>query len=360
MSPRSLLVISAAPDDRPSTVTLTALVDELRRRPGVRAQLWFLRDDGADDDGPAAAADRVVDDLRRNRLSTLLDSVGLGRLAGVLRGRLLRRWWNQAGPDAVVLDDGLGARLLAGRSVITVVRTNDRPPADAALEGGPASSADLWIVPDGSADHARSDAVSMPAVLKDLHHAAAFRERAARDRVRRRLGLPEHLPVVLGWGTDPWLDGVDVFVRTMWVLEHNHGVVAHGAWIGSESIPDELDRLTAELRRCRLEGRVSLLDDEPGARFCGDAVLLPYRIVQPALAPLDEVLVTGAQVVCSAASALEGTGVTVVPDLDAAAAGAALAACLAEDRAVVADTLGRAYHVGPWVDDLLDALERIG
>ena len=359
--PRSLLVISAVPDDRPSTSTLVAFVDELRRRPDVRAQLWFLRDGDGGGGSAEGDADRVVDDLRRNRLATLLESAGLGRLAGVLRGRLLRRWWNHAAPDAVVLDDGLGARVLAGRSVTTVVRTNERPPADAALEDGPLASADLWIVSDGSAEeHRGSEVVPVPPVLKDLHSSVAYCESDERDRVRRRLGLPERQPLVLGWGADPWLDGVDVFVRALWILEHVHGVVAHGAWIGCEAIEDDTDRLMSEVRRCALDGRVSFLaDGDAEARFCGDVVLLPHRSVDPELAPLDEVLVTGAQVVCSTASRLEGTGITVVADLDASAAGAALARCLADDRGRVAAHVGRAYHVGPWVDDLLDALERI-
>jgi hypothetical protein len=356
MSPRSLLVISAAPDSRPSTATLMALVAELRRRPGLSTHLWFLRSD----DGDSTAADRVVDDLRRSQPARVIDAVGLSRIAGVLRGRILRRWWKQASPDAVILDDGLGARVIAGRSVVTVVRANDDAPVDAELEGAPLSSADLWMMPAGE-DQIGAPVIEAPLGLRDLDRFLEFRTQAARNRVRRSLGVPEdELPLVVGWGSDAWHDGVDVFLRSLWSLERRHGIRARGLWIGLDASDEELDRLGAEAQRCGLDSRVTYVPEgDDDDRFCGDVVLLPCRVVDPTRPHIDEVLVTGTQIVASNASQLVGPGVTQVVDLDAEAAGDALARCLAAERAVVAAELGRAYHVGPLVDDLLASLDGI-
>lgn len=356
MSPRSLLVISAAPDSRPSTATLMALVAELRRRPGLSTHLWFLRSD----DGDTTAADRVVDDLRRSQPAGVIDAVGLSRVAGALRGRVLRRWWKQASPDAVILDDGLGARVIAGRPVVTVVRANDDAPVDAELEGAPLRSADLWMVPERE-DQTRAPAIEAPLRLRDLDRFLAFREQAARDRVRSRLGVPEDgLPLVVGWGSDAWHDGVDVFLRSLWCLERRHGTPARGLWVGMDASDEELDRLGAEAQRCGLDGRVTYVPDGvQDDRFCGDVVLLPCRVADPSRPDVDEVLVTGTQIVASNASQLLGPGITPVVDLDAEAAGEALARCLVADRVAVAAELGRAYHVGPLADDLLASLEEI-
>ena len=84
MSQRSLLVVTAAPDDRPSTSTLVAVVGELRRRGDLRTELWFLRHGS----GSSAVADRVVDDLRTTGPAAAIDRFGLSPAANLVRGRL--------------------------------------------------------------------------------------------------------------------------------------------------------------------------------------------------------------------------------------------------------------------------------
>jgi hypothetical protein len=355
MSPRSLLVISAAPDSRPSTATLMALVAELRRRPGLTAHLWFLRA-GA---GDSMAADRVVDDLRKAQPAAMIAAAGLSRVAGALRGRELRTWWEQASPDAVILDDGLGARVIVDPTVATVVRVNEQLPDDAALEEAPAASADLWVLPEG-ADRPGDRVIAAPVGLRDFHRVLTHCDPDVRTRERMRLGVAGDLPLVVGWGGDVWLDGVDVFIRCLWTAEHTYGVRASGLWLGLDATADEHARLAAEVRRCGLDGRITLTSsDEVGARLCADAVLLPYRVPDPSPPPLDEIVVTGSQIVASGAAELVGPGITSVSDLDADAAGEALARCLTADRDAVAAELGRLYHVGPLVDDLLASLEEI-
>ena len=74
----------------------------------------------------------------------------------------------------------------------------------------------------------------MPPLLWDHQDALPFRTADARVGVRRRLGIPVDVPLVVGWGADPWLDGPDLLVRTLWALEHRQGdrraraVAGHG------------------------------------------------------------------------------------------------------------------------------------
>lgn len=347
MSPRSLLVISAAPDGRFSPATLVALVAELRRRPGLRTSLWLLHRG----DGETVAAERFVEDLRTGQPAAWLQAVGVSSIAGWLRDRKLQRWWRLASPDAVVLDDGRGARVIAGHPAVVLVNT-DVPSHD--MQGGTLVASDLQVMPDG-VEPIVELALGESSRFQDLHDVLEFCSGTARWRVRRRLGLPaDDLPLVVGWGSDVWFDGVDVFVRSLWALEHVHGVVARGLWIGLDAAEDEVERLTSEARRCGLGDRITYVPaGDADARFCGDVVLLPYRSDRSMSEHLDEILVTGAQIVVTTAVGVAGRGITVVDDLDAYAAGQALACCIADDRDAVAADLGRTYLVVPLVDELI-------
>lgn len=357
---RSLLVISAAPDDRPSTATLTAMVDELRRRPHLRTRLWFLRAGDPHVTHPLlGAADRVVDELRTIFPLPLLDKVGAGVVSGAVRGRVLQRWWAELDPDVVLLDDGLGARLVPEGAARVVVRRNESLPADTALEGEPAGRADGWILsPEAPAE--AHPALVVPQVLRDHPRAVAYQQDRVRRTARSKLGLDPDVPLVVGWGEDPWLDAPDVFVRSLWYLRERHGVDAHGLWMGLADRGTDVEHLRDEAERCGLADRVHLREAvTPEGRLCGDVTLLPYRSTATAPELIRESLVSGTSVVTSPDSGLSGVGVEVVPPLDAAAAGEALARCLAADRGTVAARHMRAEDVRPWVDDLVAFLDEV-
>ena len=354
----SLLVVTAAPDDRPSTDTLRDVVAELRRR-DLRVHLWFLRDGGR----KPSDADRIVDHLREQDPAATLDHVGLRRLAGAVRGRQLRRWWAEDRPDWVLLDDGLGARLLDGTRapVRRIVRTNATVPDDVGLEPPPSTSADLLLAGEGS-DTSRTTAPStldMP-LLRDHVAGHVARDGASRAATRTALGLDGAAPLVVGWGDDPWLDGPDLLIRSLWALERHHGIEACGLWLGIDPDSEAGRRLTDEAQRCGVADRLVLdRDDSAAQRLCGDAVFLPYRSPGD-VEPVHEALVAGCGVVTFPVWPAEDRAVRVVGHLDVDAAADALAEVLGDDREAVAARAEQRYDVVPWVDRFLTVLAEFG
>jgi hypothetical protein len=351
--PVSVLVVAALPDDRESTGYLEMLVDELSARPGVRATVWYLRElhyQGVPPDR------HVVDRLRTLPGLRQLDAVGAGKLAHAVRGRVLRRWYRKVAPDVVVLDDGLGLRVLdvADPRPPVVVRHNPEPPPYAELEPPARRTGDLTVVAAARA----GEFTDVPDAYVQLPWATGaeagrpYRDPEARSRVRRQFDLPTDVPLVVGWGDDGWLDGPDLFVRTLWALEHRHGVAAHGVWFGLSSDPREAERLCTEAARCGLADRFWHRPQVGiDAQSCGDVVLLPYRSpVDPVdLAPA---LVSGAGLVTFRSTAPLGPGVDRVDELDVEAAAAAVAGALRADRSARTDQTAH-LTPGPLADQVV-------
>lgn len=326
-----MLVITAAPDERPSTRNLSLILDEVNRRPDARATLWYLRSAPEHVERPGT---RVVDSLRTWPPCAALDAVGLAKPAAWIRGRRLRGWLREVDPDVVVLDDGLGARVLDPLSPRppVVVRRNAVTPEHQHLEPPPEESADLLVVPAGT----EAEDTDVPTLVEHTYghaygsHFASAEERGA---IRERYDLPTAGPLLVGWGDDGWLDGPDLFIRTMWALAERHGVEIDGVWFGLTADADEVDRLRREAERCGVGDRFHHRPAVSTAlRLCGDAVLVPYRTVATA----DDVVVpalAGCVVVAFEATGVEDPDVTLVPDLDVEAAAAALAEGLRQDRA---------------------------
>ena len=351
----SVLVLTAAPDDRPSTRALELMVDEVDHRPPATATLWYLR--SGPEQTPRAGS-RIVDSLRTWPPAAVLDRFGLRRPAGWLRGRRLRHWLKQIEPTVVVLDDGLGERVIRSLrpSPHVVVRVNEIPPDDVGKERPAATEADLTIVPAGIptqlavVDGARS--IEQPLPVQRSRAAGGFARPGAVAEVRRRHGLPEDALLVVGWGDDGWLDGPDLFVRVLWALEHRHGVTAHGAWFGLSADPDELDRLRREADRCGVGARFHQRPEDPiETRFSGDAAFVPYRSAT-GLDDLLEVACTGSLVVAFEAAAAADPLIRTVPDLDVERAAAEIARGIDLDREQRSATARGRFEPGP-VDDLL-------
>lgn len=330
--PLRVLVVAASPDERLSTRTLIKMVAALRRRPDVEVAVWFLREHSV----PPWTEARVVDELRTRPYTWPLSLVGLDRVAGGIRGAILRRWFAEVDPDVVLLDDGLGARLLpsAPRSPVVAIRPNPEPPSFAYLEGEGLAAADLVLAPEPPEDPAAGTWVPTAGRLFDTGAVAAIERGAAdaRRSAREALGLAPDELLVAGWGAHSWVDGSDLFVRALWFLEHRHGRSVHGVWLGPTDDHVEVADLRAEAARCGLADRFHLLPDcsEP-ARWCGDATFLPYRV--PA-APLDlrRAAVADQTVVTFEPATEAGPWIVEVPFLDLEAAAAALDAAL-EPRA---------------------------
>lgn len=364
----SVLVVTGSPDDRASTANLDLILDELESRPDVRTSLWYLR--AAPHQRPRADA-RIVDALRTWRPAALLDGVGMQRPAAWLRGRRLRWWMREVVPDVVVLDDGLGARVLDGLGLDprVVIRRNDAPPEHPHLEPEPATTADLVIRTAAIAaaegiDADRGDTIEYPFQRPFRYlDGLRFADPAVRDAARTDQSLPTGVPLVVGWGDDGWLDGPDLFIRVLWALEHRFGLLAHGAWFGLTTDPHEVDRLLQEARRCGVEDRFHHRPaDRIEGRLCGDAVLLPYRS-ETAADDVLEATCTGAVVVTFTAAGVHDPLVDTVADLDVEDAAARLAPGLRGDDVERVDrsvTSLRHFEPGPLVDDLLALGRRRG
>lgn len=352
----SVLVITPAPDERDSTLNLMDLVEELEQRPN-HVELWYLRTGNL---SPRRGS-RVVDSLRTWPPCRALDAVGLRTPAAWIRGRRLRRWLRRAAPDVVVLDDGLGERVietLRPRPAV-VVRLNDEPTEHLHMEQGPPlGRADLWIIPPtlGSERGTTDTPCSIEYGFRRPFRIDIGR-RFADEGVRReaRLGndLPSDAPLVTGWGDDGWLDGPDLFIRTLWALEQRHGVRAHGAWFGLTADPHEVDRLRDEARRCGVSSRYHHRpNDTVAGRLCGDAVLLPYRS-DASEDDAFEAACSGAVVVAFEAAAISDPAVSTVRDLDVEQAAAEIARGLDESRAQRSVDTRRRLEPGPLVDDIV-------
>lgn len=336
----TVLVVSAFADERPCDVDRGLVLDTVRRRSGARVEQWYLR---AVPHAPPPDG-WIVDSLRTWMPARVLSAVGLESVAARLRGLSLRIRLARLRPAVVVLDDGMGGRLLGSfsRRPRVVVRINEEPPRDEHLEPVYDGEADALLIRRGSPP-ARADAagdafvVHEPPAVVLRHQSEADADplsidRAARD-ARRGLDLPEDAPIVVGWGEDGWLDGPDLFVRALWALEHRHGMRAHGVWSGLVSRA-EINRLEAEAERCGVGHRFHLLPPLDGVLMLGDAVFLPYRSDRPGLD--DETAtaaLSGAPVVCFPFAEPVDAAVTVVPHLDVDAAADALAKAMTQDRA---------------------------
>lgn len=139
----SVLVVSAAPDRRQSTSALRQIVSDMRCA-GAKVTVWFLRDG----DGPAWPGERVVDHLRTGRTAALGRRLKLEGLAAHAAGARLRWWYARAKPDLVVLDDGIGGRVLPTMPGSVAVRENDEAP-DAPGEPRWDGPTDIVIAPQG-------------------------------------------------------------------------------------------------------------------------------------------------------------------------------------------------------------------
>lgn len=302
--------------------------------------MWYLRH--SDARSPERGT-RVVDSLRTWPPCAILDRLGLGGAAAHLRGLRLRMWLRQVRPDVVVLDDGLGRRVIESvrPPPRIVVRHNEAPPEHLHMEPSPVepADADLVIVPYG---HSSPTVVDSPSTVEEFLTAARSRaagrmaEAAAMRSVRRRYRLPEDQPLVVGWGDDGWLDGPDLFIRFLWTLEHHQGVSAHGVWFGLTSDRNEVERLEVEARRCGLGDRFHhRSENDIEGHMCGDGVFLPYRSAgsDTELEDLLEIACSGSLVVTFEASPADDPLIRRIANLDLEPAAATMAEGLEADRA---------------------------
>lgn len=145
-----MLVVGAESDRRASTAALKQVVGDLSSRRGVVVHCWFLRDGDVSVDGWPNP--RVIDRLRTWEPVGRLERLGLRRLADLVRGARLRWWLVKMRPGVVVLDDGVGSRVLRlvpGRPIV-VVRHNPGVPAGARFEPTFDGAPDLTLVADAS------------------------------------------------------------------------------------------------------------------------------------------------------------------------------------------------------------------
>jgi hypothetical protein len=357
----SVLIVTNSHDRRESTDALRRIAAALSEQHHAKVAVFLLRASwGNVTDWPGA---RVVDDLRTWFPAALAEKVISPTAAGRIRGARLRWWLHQADPDVVVLDDGLGLRVVErlARPPIFVSRLNRDEPTGGHYESSSLDHPDLVIAPvDMELDTEAPVLREHP--FRDLGGAAKFAHRETRNGTRRRLGVPDDAVVVAGWGSDGWLDGPDLFIRALWALEAHHGVAAHGLWLGSE-VREEVRRLHDEAVRCGLEGRYHLLPyrgqgDTPVDALCADVVFLPTRealLREHLMASI----VSGLAVVTFRAADIEDDAVWAVDDLSVEGAAERIVDALEEDRAERSRLALRDVDVALWCGQFLDALDRL-
>jgi hypothetical protein len=317
-APLSVIVVIACPDQRHSRSALHAAVVALDRRPDVRVSTFVLRGDPPE---PAWPNCRVVDDLRTWAPARTADRFGGPRLAGRVRGLRLRAWLAKERPDVVLLEGGLGGRIeaLVRRPHVTVVNLGSV--SEDPFEAPYAKTPDIVIIGPGCED----DATRLwPGVEQRVY--PATRDPGARERIRSELGVPDGAVLVTGRGEDGWLDGPELFIRTLWELDHRHDIDARGVWFGLGADVHQVVRLRDEIARCGLDGRVQIVGD-PGETSigAGDVVLLPYRHAAHPQIPMAEIA-AGSPVVTFPVWDQHHPALHVVPHLDLAAAADAIAA----------------------------------
>ncbi len=346
----SILVVTARPDQRRSTEVLRLLVEYLERRPDARVTVWFLRSDPDGGDDPPWPGSRVVDDLRTWWPTRPLVGGTGRRIADALRGARLRWWLREARPDVVLLDDGLGDRVLDPwpRPVFRAVRTNPDPPRGVEMEPPPLTTGDV-VIGSLPVEHDDGTPHLVLPVLRRRSLALPMARPGERTRVRAALGIPEEAQLVVGWGEDAWIDGTDLFLRTLWALGERHGVEPHALWLGLSSDRHEADRIRTEAARCGLADRFHLHPlTEEVQRYAGDAVLLPTRVPGEDTELILNALCVGQVVVATADDHLPD-GTVPMPPLDVEAAGEALCDGLAGDR-VERFERSRLLDIDEWLD----------
>lgn len=337
---------------------LRRLADAAAERPQVRVQVWFLRCAWYQDIWPHSM---LIDSLRTWWPSALMQRLGLDRVAGRLQGLRLRVWLRRVAADIVILDDGLGERLLThhpGHPVM-VHRRNREPTSEATQEAPPLLVPDAELIRPGMRPDQRSgvESVLEYETRNDWEEARRIGEPSVRHAARHRLGLPTDQPLITGWGDSGWVDGPDLFVRVLWVLQNRSGIEAHGAWFGSDEDPHEVARLRADADRCGVGDRYHYLCSEtPYDRLCGDLVFLPYRDE----ADPEELLVaicSGQAVVTFPVTTLDQEAIHLVDHLDLEAAGSRLADLLKEDREARWSSTLRTLDVQSLVDELIGLVQ---
>ncbi len=355
-----MLVITSAPDDRASTATLRIAVDEMRRQ-GVGVDVWFLRSWAPQEPWPGSW---VVDELRTLRGTEQLTRLGLGRIAGAIRGAALRRRLRAAGPDAIVLDDGVGERVVEhlDSDVVRAIRWNPVPPTELFPEPK-ATDADLHIVTTGCEPVDPPSELAMGRLM-NTPSARRARDGGWRAGVLGRMGLPPDGAQVLGWADDAWVDGQDLFIRALWTLRARHGRSPTAVWLDLADDPAAGRRFDEEVARCGLGDRVVRRTRPPDdAQLCGDVALLTSRAPRVA-EELSRVVVAGSRLVSFAVNETSGAPGRYVSDLDLEALADALAVEVdrAGDRdSTVREVDGSEWYreidVSSWVGRFLDAVE---
>jgi hypothetical protein len=354
-----VLVVAPSALDRPSTPQLRLLLEAMVRRPDVTVDVWFLRPIWYGDVlEPLPTSGRppwIVDELRTWPPGRALEAIGLGRVAAGLRGLRLRRRLREVGPDLVLLDDGVGDRILGPGEAraVRVARLNADVSPAAGLEAVATDGIDLWLtVPGGPAPAGAGAERSVSGLLGEHGWARRQADPEVRARLRRSVGLEPDAFVVSGWGGTSWVDGPDLFVRALWALEAHHGIRAHGLWVAIDPEPQDVARLEAEAERCGVGDRFHLVSGDDELRLCGDAALLPYRCEGDAF--VLDALAAGLAVVAFEAVGWEDEGIEVVADLDVDAAAAALAAVDPSARDARVEAARHRLDPDGLVDELLD------
>jgi hypothetical protein len=351
----SVLVLLATPAPRADSNTIEALLRAIRAD-GMRVTTWFLRDPA----GMAPDGTWVVDRLRTSPSAQLLATVFGPSAALRWNGLRLRLRLGAADPRVVILDGARGERVVESRRgrhhLVAMLRSDHTDDDD--LE--PISNVEVAAViapPDADViqtiRRSATPRLELPVVSHD-RDALAARESTTRIRLRRLLAIPGDRPLVIGWGDDGWLDGVDVFVRVLWALRHKREIDVDGVWIGRSVDEHESARYAAEAKRCGVDDLFHMRPNaDPVLRYSADVALLPYRTPSDDSSALDAIA-SGLPIVTTPTTTFDHALVEQVDHLDIEATAAAVERALKASReSNIASARAARLHIDDW--ERLDA-----
>lgn len=172
-----------------------------------------------------------------------------------------------------------------------------------------------------------------------------------------RLAFADDAAIVAGWGTDPWMDGQDLFVETLRSLTIDLGLNVHGVWLGIDPESKDGTAMKDLADRIGVGDRLAVVpDDGDHLRRDADVALLPSR-VEPGQHMVLATVTSGTRVVMFSKWPMEHPRwLYRVPERDATEAASAIARMLADSDDGWRHECAATHDLSAWCSRLLEEI----